>query len=105
MSENQNSVFDEEEIDQVTLTLDDGSELVCDIMAIYPCGDTQYIALLPDYPEDYEGDSGDIFLYRFVENGDDIELIDIEDDDEFQKASDAFDEFMDSDLAEEELDD
>ena len=88
---------DENVVDQVTLTLEDDSELVCDILAIFPAEGRDYIALLPQYPEDSpEADNGDIFLYRFVEKGDDIELIDIEDEDEFERISEAFDEYMDS---------
>ncbi len=82
--------------DQVTLYLDDDSELLCDIIAIYPCGDKQYIALVPaDADED-----ADVFLYRFEGDPDgdaeDLKLIDIESDEEFELASDAFDEFLDN---------
>ena len=85
------------EIDQITLTLEDDSELVCDILAIFPVEDKEYIALLPQYPKGHpDADNGDIFLYGFVDKGDDIELIDIEDEDEFDRISDAFDEYMDS---------
>ncbi len=80
--------------DQVTLTLDDDTELLCDILAIFPCGDKQYIALIPA-----DGDeNSDIFLYGFEEGEteDDMKLIDIESDEEFEIASEAFDEFMDS---------
>lgn len=82
--------------DQVTLTLDDGSELLCDIIAIFPVNinneEQTYIALLPTdaKPED------EIFLYRFIlHSEDDVELLNIEDDDEFDAVSDAFDELLD----------
>jgi len=82
--------------DQVTLYLDDNTELLCDIIAIYPCGDKQYIALVP---ADADEDS-DVFLYRFEgdPNGDaeELKLIDIESDEEFELASDAFDEYLDN---------
>ncbi len=90
-------VTDENTVDQVTLTLEDDSELVCDILAIFPFEDKEYIALVPQYPEGSpEADNGDIFLYGFVDKGDDIELIDIDDEEEFEKISEAFDEYMDS---------
>ena len=85
----------EEEYDQITLTLEDDSELLCDVLATFPATvggkEQMYVALLPtDADED-----GEIFLYRFVENGDDIEIFNIEDDEEFDIVSDAFDEILD----------
>ena len=85
----------DEIFDQVTLTLDDDSELVCDVIATFPAkvnGQEQmYIALLPS---DATPDS-EIFLYRFLEDGEDIDLQNIEDDEEFEIVSDAFDELLD----------
>jgi len=94
MSENGN--FDDENLedafDQVTLTLEDGSEMTCDVIAIFPCMDRDYIALLPENDPD-----GDFLLYRFIDNGDgEYDLDDIEDDEEFEAASEAFDELMDN---------
>lgn len=85
----------DEIIDQITLTLDDDSELLCDVLATFPATvngkEQMYIALLPtDADED-----GEIFLYRFIEDGDDIDLQNIEDDEEFDIVSDAFDELLD----------
>ena len=85
----------EEVCDQITLTLDDDSELLCDVIATFPATvngkEQMYIALLPTEatPE------SEIFLYRFIENGEDIDLINIEDDEEFEIVSDAFDELLD----------
>jgi len=85
----------EEACDQITLTLDDDSELLCDVIATFPAKvngkEQMYIALLPTdaTPE------SEIFLYRFTENGDEIDLQNIEDDEEFEIASDAFDELLD----------
>ena len=91
----------DEIFDQVTLTLDDDSELVCDVIATFPAKvngtEQMYIALLP---ADATPES-EIFLYRFLENGEDIDLQNIEDDEEFEIVSDAFDELLD----EEEFDD
>ena len=81
-----------EECDQITLTLEDGSDLVCDVISVFPVNDKNYIALLPsnDDPD------AEIFLYRFIENGEEIELENIEDDEEFDMVSDAFDELLDA---------
>ena len=95
MSENKNNSNDEnleDAFDQVTLTLEDGKEMTCDVIAIFPCGDRDYIALLPEDDPD-----GDFLLYRFIDNGDgNYDLDDIEDDEEFENASEAFDELMDN---------
>lgn len=92
--------------DQVTLTLDDGSELLCDIISVFPVNinneEQMYIALLPNE----EKPDSEIFLYRFIQNGeDDIELKNIEDDEEFEAVSDAFDEMLDSEEFDEMFDD
>lgn len=98
MADNKN--FNDEELDQITLTLEDNTELVCDVIAYFPCDGKNYVALLPvDDPD------SDFFLYRYEERGDDIELFDIEDDDEFDAASDAFDEMLDDAEFEEMLGD
>lgn len=94
----------EDVCDQVTLTLEDNSELLCDILAIYPCDGKDYIALIP---ADGDDDS-DIFLYRFEGNGgneEDMKLIDIESDEEFEAASDAFYELLDAEEFDELMDD
>jgi len=95
MSDKNNNLNEEEfeeEFDQVTLTLEDGSEMTCDVIAIFPCGDRDYIALLPENDPD-----GDFLLYRFIDNGDgNYDLDDIGNDEEFEAASEAFDELMDN---------
>ncbi len=94
MTDNQNPVFDEEEEVTVTLELDDG-ELECQVVTVFSAGGRDYIALLPlDGPEK---DTGSVYLYRYVQQGDDEpELENIDDDAEYELASDAFDEYLDS---------
>lgn len=80
----------------VTLTLDDDSELVCAVLTIFPAGEHKYIALLP-LDENGENQDGEVFLYRFFqEEGQQPTLENIEDDDEYEIATDAFDELLDS---------
>lgn len=90
--ENNNEEFDEP---KVSMTLEDGTELSCDVIAIFPAGDRQYIALLPDKViPGYE--ENEVFLYRYRElAGDDVELTPIEDEEEYEAAADAFDELLD----------
>ena len=75
-----------EELDTITLTLDDDTELQCSILGIE---DKEYIALLPEDDETVL-----IYQYKELEN-DEIELLTIEDDDEFDKVSAAFDSLFD----------
>ena len=87
--------FNEYEDAKVSMTLDDGTELECDVIAIYPAGDYEYIALLPSRViEDYE--EGEVFLYRYEElEGDNIKLGQIESEEEYEIAADAFDQLLD----------
>lgn len=78
----------------VTLTLDDGSTLECAILTVYSVGEQQYIALLP-MGETEEGEEGEVYLYRFREENGSPALENIEDDDEYEAAADAFDELLD----------
>jgi len=77
----------------VTLNLDDG-DVECSIVGIFAAGDREYIALLP--MEGPDAETGEVYLYRYTEVNGEPELENIEDDDEFEIASDAFDEFLDS---------
>lgn len=88
----------------VTLTLDNDEVIECAILTIYEAGEHSYIALLP-IDENGEQESDDVFIYRFIENeGGEPSLENIEDDDEYEVAADAFDEWLDS-LEYDELDD
>ena len=78
----------------VTLTLDNDEVLECSILTIYDVGEHSYIALLPLTQSD--DDEGDVLIYRYVD-GEDEEpsLENIESDDEYEIAADAFDEWLD----------
>lgn len=85
---------DFEEESTVTLTLDDGTELECAVVAIFPAGSNEYIALLPLEQDDEE--EGEVFLYRFIQKeNDEIDLINIESDEEYELVTDAFEELLD----------
>ena len=79
----------------VTLTLDNDEVLECAVLTIFSAGDRQYIALLPlEDAEDTE--EGDVFItvLKKMKNGEPT-LDNIEDDDEYELAADAFDEWLD----------
>ena len=85
--------FNNEEV-TVTLTLDNDETLECAVLTIYSVGDQEYIALLP--MNDEENEDGDVYLYRYIETEDgEPTLENIEDDDEYEAAADAFDEWLD----------
>ena len=78
----------------VTLTLDNDETLECAVLTIYEVAGQEYIALLP--MNDEENEDGDVYLYRYVvtEDGEPT-LENIEEDDEYEAAADAFDEWLD----------
>ena len=104
MSENYKNFEDDlEEQTTVTLTLDDGSELECIVLTIFPAVDNEYIALLPI--DGSEEEEGEVYLYRYEEDEDgNPDLSNIEDDDEYDLVADAFDELLDSEEYDELVD-
>ena len=89
----------------VTLTLDNDEVLECAVLTIYEAGGRQYIALLP-LDENGE-EEGDVYIYRYIETDpENPDLENIEDDDEFERASEAFNDWMESqDFGDIDLDD
>ncbi len=92
-----------EETVTVTLTLDNDEEVECAVLVIYTVDEQDYIALLP-IDENGENEDGEVYLYRYNEVDGEPELANIEDDDEYEAAADAFDEWLDE-MEFEELDD
>lgn len=83
-----------DEVITVTLTLDNDEVVECVVLTTYTANEQEYIALLP---VDENGDStdGDVYLYRYAVVDGEPTLENIEDDDEYEIAADAFDEWMD----------
>lgn len=78
-----------EEADFITLEFDDGVEVECEIMGVFDYDGKEYIALIPN------DDTDDVYIYGYKEIGnDEFELVDIEDDDEFEKVVAEFDKIM-----------
>ena len=84
----------EEEVVTVTLTLDNDEVVECAVLTVYTANDKEYIALLP-LNEEGESEDGDVYLYRYEEVDGEPTLSNIEDDDEYEVAADALDEWMD----------
>ena len=95
-----NEALDASEAEEMTVTvnLDDG-DVVCAVITIFEVEGQDYIALLP-LDENGENTEGEVWLYGYSENPDDPneepELRYIDDDDEFEKVEEAFDEYLDS---------
>lgn len=79
----------------VTLTLDNDETVECAILTTYTAGEQEYIALLP-LNENGENEGGDVYLYRYKETDGEPAIENIESDEEYLAASDAFDEWMDA---------
>lgn len=87
-NEKKNSV--NEEADIITLEFEDGVDVECEIMGVFDYNGKEYIALIPDDGTD------DVYIYGYKEVGEDeFELIDIEDDAEFEAVVAEFDAIMD----------
>lgn len=87
----QNRAPEVEEADFITLEFDDGVEIECEIMGVFDCSGKEYIALIPNDETD------DVYIYGYKEVGDDeFELVDIDDDAEFEKVVAEFDSIMES---------
>lgn len=85
--------LDNESEDTITIYLDNG-EIECGIIASFPLDDKDYVALLP--LEEVEGLSEDeILLYAYTKDGDELNLIEITDEEEFDRVADTFDEMLD----------
>lgn len=86
---NEEEIFDPQEM-FVTLDLDDGSQLECQILTIFDVDNQNYIALVP-----VDNDEEVIFYRYFEDEEGNPSLENIENDDEFDAVSDRFDELLD----------
>ncbi len=82
--------YGEDEI--ITLDYDDGTSIECGIIGIFDVEGKDYIAL-----EALDG-SEDVYLYGYQENGDDFDLLDIEDEQTFEKVAAEFESLADEPL-------
>jgi len=88
--------------DILTITLEDGTEVDCAVLAMFPVEEKNYIALLPI---DEEEDEGEVYFYEYKDSQDGIELFSIESDDDYEKVTASFDELIEEADLEELLDD
>ena len=83
----------------VDLDLDDGTSVTCDFVTILNVEGKSYIALTPRTESD-EDDEIDVWFYELIGDVEDLskepELVYIEDDETYEKVTDAFDEYLDT---------
>lgn len=93
-----NNIPNDDEEMYVDLELDNGT-VTCSIVTIFSVADKDYIALLP-LDKNGENTDGDVWIYGYKEDPDhpedDPEIIYIEDEEEYEAAADAFDEYLDA---------
>ena len=90
---------DNDDDNYLTLEFEDGKEIECEIMGVFGVEGKEYIALVPN-----DG-TQDVYLYGYREiNEDEFEMLDIEDDEEFEKVAAEFDRIMSEDVVDLEED-
>lgn len=82
--------YNEDEI--ITLDYEDGGSIECGIMGVFEVDGKDYIAL-----EALDG-SEEVYLYGYRENGDEFDLLDIEEEETFEKVAAEFESLMDEPL-------
>ena len=94
MDENEVFPVDNEDDDVVvTLNLDDGSEVTCEILTIFDLNDQDYIVLLPLDENGEENEEGEVYIYRYFEDETGAPSLDnIESDEVYAAVSAKFDE-------------
>ena len=76
--------FHGDDMPTITLTLEDDTEIECNVLGTFDVGDNNYIAL-------EAVDSEEIIIFRFaLDDEGNMSLSEIECDDEFEDAEDAF---------------
>ena len=85
MSDKELYGYEEDEI--LTLEFDDGTEEECGILGVFEAQGKEYIALNPLGTDD-------VYIYGYKEYEEDYDLLDITDEEEFQKAVAEFEQLV-----------
>lgn len=96
-NQNNSDGINDEEM-SVTLELDDGTVVNCAIITILTVEKKDYIVLLP-LDENGDNEEGEVWIYRYLEDENDEnaepQLECIEDDEEYERVAEAYDEYLD----------
>ncbi len=91
--------YDTAEDMTVTLELEDGQEVTCAVITILEVNEKDYIILLP-IDENGENEDGEVWIYGYKEDESDPnsepELTFIDNEEEYEAVSEAFDEYLDN---------
>ena len=94
-----NDIFPTDENDDdvmVTLSLDNGTEVSCEILTIFTAGERDYIVLMPLDDAGNPPDDGTVYIYRYEEDETGApSLENIPDDEECALVEERFDELLD----------
>ena len=94
-NQNNTNLSDDENI-CVTLDMDDGTQVDCEIVTIFDVNDQDYIVLLPLDEDGEENEEGTVYIYRYFEDEDgNPSLENIQDDEEYEAVEERFDELLD----------
>ncbi len=78
----------EEDFTTITLTLESGEDVVCEVLDIFEFEDREYISLVPENDEI-------ILIYDYEEEGDEVIVTRIEDGERYDAVRAAYEEFLD----------
>ena len=87
----------QDDVPQITLEFDDGENIVCEPLFIFDFEEQDYIALVP---VDEDNDEVFLYLYNEFDNGD-FELLDIDDDEQFDRVAKEFERIIEEAEAQE----
>ena len=92
MDENEIFPVDNEDDDVVvTVSMDDGTEVTCEILTIFDCGEREYIVLLPLDDKGEPTDDGEVYIYRYQEDENGVPSLDnIASDEEYDAVAEVF---------------
>ena len=80
----------------VTLDMDDGTQVDCEILTIFDVNDQDYIALLPITEENSEEEGNEVYIYRYYEDEEgNPSLENIQTDEEYEAVEEKFDMLLD----------
>jgi uncharacterized protein YrzB (UPF0473 family) len=101
MGNNENTFHEDEDM-FVTLTMEDNSEVECQVLTIFEVEEQDYIVLLPLNQDGSENDEEEVFIYRYFEDEEgNPSLENILDDEEFEMVEEVFDQILDDEEFEE----
>jgi uncharacterized protein YrzB (UPF0473 family) len=80
----------------VTINMDDGTDVTCEILTIFDVGEQDYIALLPLEEDGTPASDDTVYIYRYFEDEDGTpSLENIQSDEEYEAVEERFDELLD----------